>query len=61
LKKVNWYSKKDPAEIEKMQQRADKISRKQTLESLPAVCVAGLTPEILGPFSPAKLEKNRSR
>jgi hypothetical protein len=37
---------------------ADKISRKQTLESLLAVSVAGLTPGILGPSSPTKLEKN---
>ena len=31
---------------------------KQTLVSLPAVSVAGSTPGILGPSSPAKVEKN---
>jgi hypothetical protein len=35
-----------------------KPKRKQTLESLLAVSVAGLTPGILGSSSPTKLEKN---
>jgi hypothetical protein len=37
---------------------ADKVFRKQTLESLPAVSVAGVTPGILGPSFPTKVEKN---
>jgi hypothetical protein len=41
---------KGSSEILKNAKGADKIFRKQTLESL--------TPGILGPFSPTKMEKN---
>ena len=47
------------SEMLKIVKGADKVLRKQTLESLPAVSVAGLTPGILGPYSPAKVEKNQ--
>jgi len=48
---------KDSSEMLKNVKGADKVFRKQTLESLPAVSVAGLTPGILGPSSPTKVEK----
>jgi len=51
LKKVYWVDKKRHRRKRKNAKSADKIFRKQTLESL--------TPGILGPSSPTKVEKNQ--
>jgi hypothetical protein len=47
---VNWVQQKKHSSNQKNVFSADKILRQQTLESL--------TPGILGPSSPTKLEKN---
>ena len=52
LKKVNCVQQKRHGRKLKNVKNADKIIRKQTLKSL--------TPEILGPYSPTKLEKNHN-
>ncbi len=52
IEKGEWgTTKKDIAANRKNVKSADKVFRKQTLESL--------TPGILGPSSPTKLEKNQ--